>query len=484
MRLERALAGCDEGADRDRYQGVGDGAGLLGSVQVALMRATPVIAEQFGPGTGESAAKAFQKMADKVSMRRDADDPGREALREAKSVLDDARAVQTSFQGELNDPGEFRADPGADEIDQIRALRAHTAQKDAYAAAFAEREEKARQAVDNMERTYQQSTQTMKQVHGEPDAPVHGGGGGGGADVPSGGNPGSGGGGGGGKPPTFGGGGGGGTGGGGGGGGRHRRRWRWRRDPAPTIPVSSPVDGLTPGLPGVPQGPGESVPLAPTGATPGTNVPSSGPGGGTMGGIAGALGGGLMGGMAGIGGAVRGGGASTPASTGTRPIGSSSRTGAGGSLGRSASTPGAPASRAAGRAGRREQCSRCRRRFPRRGQWGPRRRQRSPCGGRSRCCRWPRQDRWHVRCAWRRPRCRRGRCRRRCWSQARQGRAEGAGVLRGRPGLGRRRGRRSRSHRLTSTARPLPPGPAAGPGGSMPAARSGAVEFESGGECR
>jgi len=350
LRLEQALSGAAEAQVQAAIDEWNDGANLLDTVRDALEGAAPTMAHQLGPQAGEAAAQAFTTMAAKVEGRRQQMAEAGLALIKAKTALVAAREVQASFGGDLTEPAPFRPDPTADEMDQIKAHQIHTAQVDSYNAAFAAREEKARVANENLKAAYTDSTQTMKQIHGEPDDPTStppqrsaggvgtGGGAGGGAGA-------------------------GGTGGawtGGGGGGRNPGPVT-TSDPDPTRdpqsqpqsqpqPVPDSGNDLPPGLP---QGP--SVPGTTTPGVPGTSpVPVASGGGSNLGGLAGALGGGLLGGAAGIGGSVRGGLTGVPTgsttSSGARAIGSTTRTGTAGTLGRGA-TPGAAAGRAAGRAG-------------------------------------------------------------------------------------------------------------------------------------
>lgn len=348
LRLDQALAGAAEPLVQTAIDEWYDGAALLGAVERALLNAKPLIADQFGPDTSDAAATAFQKMADKVAERREQMNRAGQALSVAKGALVSAQAVRASLGGAPSPPGEFRADPDADEVDQLRAHRAHAAQVQAYNAAVAEREQQAREAADHMDRVYRGSTETMREVHGEPDA-ARGGGSAGGGGAGAGGG-------------TAATGGGAVTAGGGttrGDGGHHVVIGS---SPGPAQVSGPGGSGHVPGhLPsqvtgaGVPQGPGETAPAAAGGpTTPIGASAAGGPTGATVGGLAGALGGGLVGGMAGITGAVRGGGVSAAAAGNNaaqaRPIGSSSRTATSGALGRSTPVPGAPTTRAAGAA--------------------------------------------------------------------------------------------------------------------------------------
>ena len=88
-----------------------------------------------------------------------------EALGQARSALSQARSVQTSFAGELHDPGDFRPDPDAEEVDQIRAHRAHNAQKAAFNAAYSDALAERTEAANNERAAQRELLQAI--VHGQ-----------------------------------------------------------------------------------------------------------------------------------------------------------------------------------------------------------------------------------------------------------------------------------------------------------------------------
>lgn len=320
------------------------GAKRLEQVAKALRDAAPVMEEDFGGQTGMTARDAFILVADRSQRRSDEMHRVGEAVAQARNALVEAEAVDQDLA--QNPPGEQptrpTTTPGTHDVEDIKRQRAYTTQLNAYQAAAAEREERARAAADRMDQVYADSTATMKQVHGEPDREADSPGGPGpSGDAGATGVVGAGGrSAGGGAPPegtvatsagdphqTW-----------------HQTQVHHQAD-APTTPSLVAQSEVV--APGTSQGPNQ---------VPGTTAPapaagpagSSSPGTHSLGGLAGAVGGGLIGGAAGIGGAVRGGAATVPAGSATsqaRTIGSSSRAGTSGALGRGTTTAGSPTSR-------------------------------------------------------------------------------------------------------------------------------------------
>ena len=256
-----------------------------------------------------------------------------DALAKADVAVGEAKQVQASMGALPSEPARPDIAPGTNDADAVRQQRTYSTQLGGYHAAMADREAKAEAAANEMDRVYRDSTATMKQVHGEPDARSGGGSGSGGRRRSS----------------------------------HHGRlvvRWNRRdqharrhqhlpgwpadlRDPAATgTPHVVAPPGATPPVITAPGTAQDGTILPPMTSTPATvgatgSAPAaSATGAGAAGGLAGALGGGLLGGAAGIGGAVRGGGTSVPGSTASagRSIGSSARTATAGALGRGGAT--------------------------------------------------------------------------------------------------------------------------------------------------
>lgn len=352
-RLDRAVSGAARSAIQAAEQEWRDGARSLDSVATALELAGPqVIANFGGTHTGPAAQEAFGKVAEKVRARKAQMEQAADALARADAAVGEAQQVRASLGALPSQPARPDIAPGTNDADAVRQQRAYSTQLGSYHAAMADREAKAEAAANEMDRVYRDSTATMQQVHGEPDARSGGSGSGGGG----------GGGGGGGAVRTTG---------GSSAGGAHAPSASGTTSsphhaPATAGATSGTASGGTPHVvapagatppvitaPGTAQDgttlPPMSTPAATVGAT--GSAPAVGSTGTNVaGGLAGALGGGLVGGAAGIGGAVRSGGSAVPVASSGRSIGSSTaRSAASGTLGRSATT--AASTTSASRAG-------------------------------------------------------------------------------------------------------------------------------------
>ena len=331
---EARLRSALDGASRDRVdvaqQEWYHGSSVLRQVAQALESAAPNIRHQFGDQTGPAAAAAFLEVASRAQTRsaqmRDVVD----ALGQANEAMRSSEVVRDSFGGPLTEPSRPTPTPGPSTPEDVQARKQYDSDKASYDAAYAERERKAQAAADHMDTVFTRSTETMKQVHGEPDPPAtdprkQTTSGPGGAGSSPGGTPGSPS-----SPPRHPQGGGqviqpptgGGhhqTSTGGPGGGTSHPGGAWNPPPGSSQGATPTLPSAGGGIPGV------------TGASTAPESPG-GIGGATAGGVAGAIGGGAIGGMTGIGGAVRGpmavptGTASGTTGSG-RSIGSTSRAG-------------------------------------------------------------------------------------------------------------------------------------------------------------
>lgn len=350
QRLHHAVAGMSVAQVRTAAYDWQDGATVLRNVATALEDCGPDIEKNFGGATADAAKEAFAKVTERVRFRAEQMRAAGTALDNAGDAMYYAESVKGSMGAFPSKPAEPTTSPTDDEVTALKKQAAYGRQMQTYNTQTAERESTAQRTADHLDTVLNQSTETMKQVHGEPD-PVRttstssgGGGTGPGSTAPGGRVP----------MPT----------------GPHVWTGDTTTDPhwvphtghhhTPTVVVTDPGGtdtdpGTGPGAypptgphpgSGGPQGPsGPTVPV-PTG--PGAGTPGGAPGGvtaPTLGGVAGALGGGALGGLAGVGGAVRGpsvlpgtmstGGAS---GAGVRSIGSTTRTGTTGALGRGSST--------------------------------------------------------------------------------------------------------------------------------------------------
>jgi hypothetical protein len=344
QRLEQALNGVSPEAISGASSEWLRCAQMLSVVAGALDRAS-TSGQDLGGQTGPALSAAFAQTA--VGMAGKA----RELSRGSQALFQASQAITQTNTGvtRMNDKVPQAPHPGPyvpPVEDDVTSTGTYKADMEAYETSFQDREERARKLADALDRDFEASTEVMKSIHGEPDPPIDNGGDGPGGPQPISAVPPRGGGG---RPPT---------------GGVHH----------PTGVVGEPVrdpdhgdhhtdlpDHTTPQLLPVP-----THEVTPPTATPfpdhGTVLPDTGTtgviGSTGSGGISAPLAGGL--GVAaggGLAGAAIGGLRGVLALTGsvpgaaTRPIGSSSRAGAPGALGRGAGAAGtgSPSSRPTGR---------------------------------------------------------------------------------------------------------------------------------------
>ncbi len=184
-RLDRAVSGAARSAIQAAEEEWRNGARALDNVAMALEMAGPqVIANFGGTHTGPAAQQAFGKVAEKVRARKEQMEQAADALAKADVAVGEAKQVQASMGALPSEPARPDIAPGTNDADAVRQQRTYSTQLGGYHAAMADREAKAEAAANEMDRVYRDSTATMKQVHGEPDARSGGGsgsGGGGGA---------------------------------------------------------------------------------------------------------------------------------------------------------------------------------------------------------------------------------------------------------------------------------------------------------------
>lgn len=344
-RLDRALAGADEGAINARAAEWDKCRDILNQISFALATASPEVKEKIGGRTGPAIDAAFTRSAQHMSDKAAELVEGAQALRNAADVITSAKTEQTDLASHpLTKPPAYQAPVGPPTRADIQAESQNRQAHADYDAAYAGQEARAKKQADEMDRVFGHSTATMKKIHGEPDEPPRhdsaGGSSGGAAGGSSGGS----------VPAGT-----------SGGGPRHTDGPRPGSPGSPGTPVpgspGGPGPGYVPGNPGAnpgsggPQGgsPVDPVSVPASGGTAGGVLGTTGstPGGvsaGTGLGLAGAAAGGAAGGLLGTGmtaGGLRGAGltpiVSNPgtAAGGVRGIGATSRTGVtGGALGR------------------------------------------------------------------------------------------------------------------------------------------------------
>ena len=185
-RLDRAVSGAARSAIQAAENEWRNGARSLDNVAMALEMAGPQVVANFGgTHTGPAAQRAFRQVAEKVRARKEQMEQAADALAQADVAVGEAKQVHASLGALPSEPARPDIAPGTNDADAVRQQRTYSTQLGGYHAAMADREAKAEAAANEMDRVYRDSTATMQQVHGEPDARSGGsgtaGGGGGGA---------------------------------------------------------------------------------------------------------------------------------------------------------------------------------------------------------------------------------------------------------------------------------------------------------------
>ena len=365
QRLRAMLHGANRQMIQAAYQEWRAGSELLLAVSTTLHGAAPRIQDQFGR-TGPAAARAFGKVAGKVAARSEQMSAAGQALVAALDVIAQAESLRDSFDATpLSEPTRPTASPGPSTPEDVAARKQYDSHKASYDAAYADRETRAAATAERMDTVFAESTETMKQIHGDPDpAPQptqdSGGTGSTGSTPSSGGTAPRGG-----YVTTSGG---------------HQSHTTTTtahtsepspsgttttttHHPAPTGGPTGTPSGTPSSTPGTAQGGNDAYPTGtptgsavPLGGIPSGSSTSTGLTAPTAGGLAGAVGGGALGGLTGISGAVRGSSlvptGSAAGAAGGRTIGSTTRTVAtSGTLGRGTATGGAAGTSRGGAAG-------------------------------------------------------------------------------------------------------------------------------------
>ena len=168
-RLNRAVAGADrwnlflaETEWRDR-------ADRLDYVANALDKAAPVMVSHSGGDTGTTAQEAFRKVAQKSRARAAQMRTASEAIGRARDALVRAEGVQKELAGnpQGDRPSFTPSPPGVNDVEDVKRYRAHTDQLNAYNAAAAERQARARAAADHMDEAYGRSTDDLESRPGD-----------------------------------------------------------------------------------------------------------------------------------------------------------------------------------------------------------------------------------------------------------------------------------------------------------------------------
>lgn len=174
-RLQRAVLPMSVGDVETSRSAWSGGATSLANVEAALNLAEPGIIAGFGEGTdiATTAKKAIEGMRNKVVERKADMDGAFKALADVKLAMQDAQEVALA-QSDVEAPGPaptFPSDVGPDEDDQIRALKLHgmrTRLHNDRVAAYDDADIKAQKALAALDKAYDEAIPVFQKIHGEP----------------------------------------------------------------------------------------------------------------------------------------------------------------------------------------------------------------------------------------------------------------------------------------------------------------------------
>lgn len=174
-RLQRAVVPMSVGDVETSESAWSGGAVSLANVEAALNLAEPGIIAGFGEGTdiATTAKKAIEGMRTKVVERKTDMDNAFKALADVKLAMEDAQEVALA-QSDVEAPGAaptFPSDVGPDEDDQIRAIKQHGMRTRLYndrVAAYNDEDVKAQKALAALDKAYDEAIPVFQKIHGEP----------------------------------------------------------------------------------------------------------------------------------------------------------------------------------------------------------------------------------------------------------------------------------------------------------------------------
>ena len=144
--------------------------GILEDVALYLKKSSPQMRWAIGGETGPAVDDAFTRSAEAMQKRAEALKKGVQALEAARLALDDAEAAKGEFK-DIDQPTPVRA-PTSGATDEELKAEAQSKGREAKAAkALADQEEQARIAHEALMKSFEESSEAMKQIHGEPDPP-------------------------------------------------------------------------------------------------------------------------------------------------------------------------------------------------------------------------------------------------------------------------------------------------------------------------
>jgi hypothetical protein len=176
QRLREALAPASRAQIERARAAWRSSAVRLGSVATSIASARPE-ARTLGDRTADAADAAFAVVQGRLERRQQEMNDAEAALAGASAALARAESVRDGWdaEGAITPPRE--PDWSSDDVEQIRQLTVHHAQRAAYQAQYDAREAQAEQTMRELDASYRDSADAMRRVHGEPPAGSTGGGG-------------------------------------------------------------------------------------------------------------------------------------------------------------------------------------------------------------------------------------------------------------------------------------------------------------------
>ena len=138
-----------------------------------LRKAARAMREGFGEDSeiARHGHAAFTKAAKRASRRSRQMRRAAAAIAQAKEAMASAQQALDDMEREPRRPGAFTPNPSQSSKQQLKAEARHGQRMRDYNTKMAEREERSRAALQDLDMTYADSSETMKQIHGEPDPP-------------------------------------------------------------------------------------------------------------------------------------------------------------------------------------------------------------------------------------------------------------------------------------------------------------------------
>jgi len=171
-RLHNAVTGAEPapvgtGANEWRRCGA-----VLQTISMYLQNASPGVREAIGGETGPAVDAAFQQSAKAMLAKAALLGDGGGALGAVSQAMQTATEEYAKLTAaEPTEPAAYRAPVGNPTDEELQQQAQSKAKEQAFAQALAAQEEKARAAADALDEAFEKQTQTMKEIHGEPDPP-------------------------------------------------------------------------------------------------------------------------------------------------------------------------------------------------------------------------------------------------------------------------------------------------------------------------